>query len=345
MTVMGNSPWRYDIAEANNFRWRSLEQDLVDWWMNQSERSGNLITTDGEHLIVVNAGQRNDGAGPDILNSHLILGDMELSGSVEMHCKAVDWYTHKHDQDPNYENVILHVVEVSGRGPDLPTLLLPNSRVSRQICIARRVVRQSELLQLALFRFQKKADHVRLLAENEAGFSPLLLGMVEMLLSGSQRHWKLQELALKLGLSAWPDAKVWRGSNQAYPSRQAISPLLEKLFAKADLFNESQWQSPLTQKQMNFNTFLNPLLDLGISRNQSREWVVNILAPYHANTEGFKLWIDMAVFRHYGIEKTVISNLGLNELTCIATQQAVLEWQERYCSTNSCFTCPLTRSH
>ena len=35
---------------------------------------------------------------------------MHWFGSVEIHVKSSDWHKHKHSDDPNYENVILHVV-------------------------------------------------------------------------------------------------------------------------------------------------------------------------------------------------------------------------------------------
>ena len=50
---------------------------------------------------------------------------------TELHTKASDWYRHRHDKDPAYDNVILHVVEVADMDVEtsqhkcLPTLMLP----------------------------------------------------------------------------------------------------------------------------------------------------------------------------------------------------------------------------
>jgi len=54
------------------------------------------------------------------------------AGNVEIHIKSSDWYAHNHETDPNYDNVILHVVwedDVAvfrADGSEIPTLELKN---------------------------------------------------------------------------------------------------------------------------------------------------------------------------------------------------------------------------
>ena len=67
-------------------------------------------TTDRTAVEVIDVGKRNTFSGPDFFNAKVRIGDTIWAGNVEMHCKASDWYKHEHQNDPAYENVILHVV-------------------------------------------------------------------------------------------------------------------------------------------------------------------------------------------------------------------------------------------
>lgn len=72
-----------------------------------------LTLETGERLRVLDPGILNHGSGPDFFNAKVKVGDYVWAGSVEIHLKASDWHRHRHDGDPAYDNVILHVVAVS----------------------------------------------------------------------------------------------------------------------------------------------------------------------------------------------------------------------------------------
>ena len=79
-------------------------------WQFQYFDKKNLLTSEGEKLEIFKIGNLNTHAGPDFSNAKLKIGKMEWAGSVEIHTRASGWLEHKHDTDPAYENVVLHVV-------------------------------------------------------------------------------------------------------------------------------------------------------------------------------------------------------------------------------------------
>ncbi|MEN8224857.1 MAG: DUF2851 family protein [Bacteroidota bacterium] len=72
--------------------------------------SPDLRSSQGEKIQIIHPGTHNTNAGPDFLFARIRLGDTMWAGNIEIHNKASDWYSHGHDKDPAYNNVILHVV-------------------------------------------------------------------------------------------------------------------------------------------------------------------------------------------------------------------------------------------
>ncbi|MEM6721187.1 MAG: DUF2851 family protein [Bacteroidota bacterium] len=69
-----------------------------------------LQTAQGETVEIIHLGMHNQHAGPDFFNAKLRIGTQLWAGNVEMHLKSSDWFIHHHENNPNYDNVILHVV-------------------------------------------------------------------------------------------------------------------------------------------------------------------------------------------------------------------------------------------
>ncbi len=105
-------------------------------WQFQYFSKGELVTTTGETVQVLFAGQYNTNQGPDFSDAKIKIGKTTWAGSVELHIKTSDWNKHKHQSDKNYDNVILHVVWEDDTSPgsvlksDVPILEL-KGRVSK----------------------------------------------------------------------------------------------------------------------------------------------------------------------------------------------------------------------
>ncbi|SIS95786.1 Protein of unknown function [Zobellia uliginosa] len=88
-----------------------MREDLLHFiWKYKKLRLSDLRTSRGESLSIINFGRHNHLAGPDFFNAQIDIGGQVWAGNVEMHLRSSDWYAHHHEQDVNYNNVILHVV-------------------------------------------------------------------------------------------------------------------------------------------------------------------------------------------------------------------------------------------
>jgi len=79
-------------------------------WKFQKWNSHNLFTENNEPLHIIKPGHHNKLAGPDFMLARLEINGQIWAGQVEIHLRASQWYEHRHERDPNYDNVILHVV-------------------------------------------------------------------------------------------------------------------------------------------------------------------------------------------------------------------------------------------
>lgn len=94
-------------------------------WQFQHFAAGELLTTAGEPVQVIQQGQFNTNQGPDFSSAKIKIGSTTWVGSVELHIRSSDWDKHKHQYDRNYDNVILHVVwEDDGWSYPVPVLEL-----------------------------------------------------------------------------------------------------------------------------------------------------------------------------------------------------------------------------
>lgn len=88
-----------------------MQEDFLHYiWKFQKFLKTSLSTQNNEVIEIVNQGSHNFDSGPDFFSAQIRIGEQLWVGNVEIHLKSSDWYSHHHENDPAYDNVILHVV-------------------------------------------------------------------------------------------------------------------------------------------------------------------------------------------------------------------------------------------
>jgi len=80
-------------------------------WRHQRLLRGQLTTLDGRNLRILHPGFINREGGPDFRGAMVQIGDeLPRTGDVEVDLESAGWRAHGHDKNPNFKNVILHVL-------------------------------------------------------------------------------------------------------------------------------------------------------------------------------------------------------------------------------------------
>jgi hypothetical protein len=102
------------------------ERLLQAVWRHQRLRRDQLKTSDGKAVRVLHPGFMSAEGGPDFRGAVIqIGGEPPRSGDVEVDLRSHGWHAHGHDRNPNFQNVILHVVWETGAPASRPA---PNER-------------------------------------------------------------------------------------------------------------------------------------------------------------------------------------------------------------------------
>ena len=100
------------LRDENGF---PTERLLHAVWRHQRLRRDQLKTSDGKAIRVLHPGFASAEGGPDFRGSVIQTGgEPPRSGDVEIDLRSHNWRAHGHDRNPNFQNVILHVVWETG---------------------------------------------------------------------------------------------------------------------------------------------------------------------------------------------------------------------------------------
>ena len=103
------------------------ERFLQTVWQHQRLRRDGLVTLDGRSVRILHPGFWNHEAGPDFREALIQFNnDFPKTGDIEIDLHASAWHGHRHDVNPAYRWVELHVVWEPGtaKPSSLPTLVL-----------------------------------------------------------------------------------------------------------------------------------------------------------------------------------------------------------------------------
>lgn len=109
-----------------------INEKLIQYIWKSRLLNNDLSTTKGESVVILHPGSQNPDGGPDFFNARVRIGNTTWAGNVEIHVFASDWYRHHHQDDPAYDNIILHVVYEDDRivsSPSrqpIPTMVVKN---------------------------------------------------------------------------------------------------------------------------------------------------------------------------------------------------------------------------
>jgi len=89
-------------------------------WNDQLFCTPKLKNQDDHNLEIIYPGYWNFGKGPDFTSATIKVNGKVYERDVELHVYATDWENHGHSQNPDFDNVILHVYIWQERGTQPP---------------------------------------------------------------------------------------------------------------------------------------------------------------------------------------------------------------------------------
>ncbi len=87
-----------------------IDENFLHYIWNYNLFNPDYLQFQGAKIEVLDRGTGNKSSGPDFFNAKIRMNNTVWAGNVEIHVKASDWFRHGHQDDPAYDNIILHVV-------------------------------------------------------------------------------------------------------------------------------------------------------------------------------------------------------------------------------------------
>ena len=79
-------------------------------WNYKLFNTASFKDLDGKSIEILDFGIWNKDAGADFQMAKIRIEGIDFLGNIELHLKSSDWDLHRHSEDREYQNVILHIV-------------------------------------------------------------------------------------------------------------------------------------------------------------------------------------------------------------------------------------------
>ncbi len=223
-------------------------------WQFQYFNKDNLRTIDDLPLQILKPGTLNTNQGPDFLDAQIKLNNTLWAGNIEIHILGSDWNLHGHSNDPNYSNVILHVVwennsaVVLSGGQTIPTIEMQPLIAKTMLETYYRLMQQDQfvsctkhlpaLSDIAWVSWKERLAVERLLRKSS--------GVID-LVKKSNNHWEetfwwllARNFGIKLNSEVFEEIAVSIPLNVLAKHKSQIHQLEALLFGQAGLLNDER---------------------------------------------------------------------------------------------------------
>ncbi|MFO7897408.1 MAG: DUF2851 family protein [Candidatus Cloacimonadales bacterium] len=270
----------------------------------------DLITASGKEIKIIFPGRWNNASGADFKDAVIEIEGELKRGDVEIHLKTYDWIAHKHQEDSNFNSVILHVV-LHNKAQDKFTV----NQAGELIEILELVNFLDQSINKLLKRYQGKKFEAK--AEFCLYFAGISSEITAKLLAGNgmeRLHKKIKRFSAELLFSDF-DQLSYQGIFEALGYDKNKFQMLQ--LARTISYNQIKlWRRQGMQKEefmalMICSSSLREHIPANIPREIAQKWLT-IYSQQQYFTESLE--IDWNLFRLRPVNHPVIRILQVSEL-------------------------------
>lgn len=224
-------------------------------WNYKLFNTASFKDLDGKSIEILDFGIWNKDAGADFQMAKIRIEGIDFLGNIELHLKSSDWDLHRHSEDREYQNVILHIVFNHDKDVEflktrnIPTIELKNY-IKREIIEKYQNIQKSDFVpcqDLFLKRLQSAYFHKKnILAKLEEKAQEF-----ESRLEASKNDYEavlFHQLAYGFGLKV--NSHIFRDLAESVPFSMIRKIAHYQLQMEALFYGKSGWLHQVEDSQM-----------------------------------------------------------------------------------------------